>query len=105
MPGGSSRSKVRILGPDEWDEKQWGMSYEEFHRGMRSYADDRLWFYKEIGTLRKDYLNKWVAVRDKRVIASDDDHDRLVARLESRKERLGDTQILYVHPRDTIVIY
>jgi hypothetical protein len=105
MPRASNQGSVRFLNSAHWDEKKMGMSYEDFRRGMDDYTDDRLWFYKNLDELRKEYTNRWVAIINKRVIDSDGDHDELVTRMMSRTNGLSGVHILLVRPKDMPVIY
>lgn len=101
----STENTVRALDSAHWDEKRLGMTYEEFRKGMDDYANDRLWFYENLDELRKKHVNSWVAIINKRVIDSDANHDALTARIKASENGLAGVHILYVRPKDMLVIY
>jgi hypothetical protein len=84
----------------EFDEREWGVSWEQLAKDGDEAMKDRMWFSGNMNALRKRYRGKWVGVRSRRIIMADADHDRLLRRLESRRENLASTQIFYVSPRD-----
>ncbi len=55
---------------------------DELMEGLRKFRDDHLWVTDHREALLKDYAEQWIAVRDKRVIASDPDFESLIRRLE-----------------------
>jgi len=96
---------VDEMSSSNWDDKKWGMTFEEFQKSIEDYANDRLWFYDNLDDLRRTHLNKWVAVRNKQIVDSDKDHDELIERLESGGIGLSGTHVLFVRPEDIVVIY
>ena len=44
-------------------------------------ADNFEWIHKQDNTLKEKYDNHYIAIKDKRIIDKDIDHDRLVKRL------------------------
>jgi uncharacterized protein DUF5678 len=44
-------------------------------------ADNFEWIHKQYNTLKEKYDNHYIAIKDKRIVDKDIDHDRLVKRL------------------------
>lgn len=61
-------------------------------QSLDCYRRDHVWLFEHRKELLSPYRNKWVAVRDQKVIDSDEDLDILCARLENP----GDLVIEYI---------
>lgn len=88
-----------------WDEAKWGRSYEQFDRELSGAIDDKLWFLSQLAKLREKYLNKWIAISNKAIIDSDEDHEALLARLVKNGEDLSIIQTYYVNPENYVEIF
>ncbi len=44
-------------------------------------ADNFEWVHKQYDNLKEKYVNQYVAIKDRRIIDKDIDHDRLVKRM------------------------
>lgn len=54
-----------------------------------------------LSKLRKDHLNRWVAVLNARVVVEGDTLEQVVAELERRRVPLGSVATRFVYPEDT----
>ncbi len=105
MPAKTVKRAMKHSDFREFDEREWGLPYGKLVEEMKDSIEDRLWFSKHIGSIRKRYLNQWVAVRSRRIIMADTDHDRLLARLRLEPENRAKAMILLVEPKGTVHIY
>ncbi len=88
-----------------WCEMRMHLDRDRLIDVMEAAKRDRLWFYEHLDELRGEYLDKWVAIKDTKVIDADRDHDRLLKRLAERPGGARDTEILPVLPKGTIAVY
>lgn len=105
MPVKSSSQRVKNLQPDTFNEKMWGGTWEEVRQQIEEYAEDTEWFYRNLPDIRKRHQGEYVAVRCRKIIDSDKDHNKLVDRLEKSEDGLSDTQVHFVWPEGTVLIY
>ncbi len=105
MPRKSSSRKVNNLQPETFDEKMWGGSWEQVRALIEDYAEDTKWFYRNLPDIRRNHEGEYVAVKSKKIVDSDKDHRRLVDRLEKSDVGLADTQVHFVWPEGTVLIY
>lgn len=87
-----------------WNEMKKHLDQDRLIEAMEASRRDRLWFYDHLDELRTEYLGKWVAIKDTKVIDADGDHDRLFKRIMQRPEA-GDIEVLPVLPKGTIAVY
>jgi len=74
-------------------------------RGMEDFEKDSEWFYKNIDLLRKQSLiGKFVAIKDKKVIASDKEINVVVSTIEKQGENPSYVLIEFVYPEGTVVL-
>jgi intergrase/recombinase len=64
---------------------------------------DYKWFLKKKEELRKKYANKFIAILNRRVIASSANAEQLIKKLKKRK--LQDAIIEFIEPMNVVVIY
>lgn len=105
MPNRSSSKEVNMVSSAKFNEKDWGMSLEALRRSLEAASDDLMWFYDNLASLRKRYLNRWVAVKDKRIVMSDLDHERLLLRLSKQKMEPPRPRVFFVEPEEVIHVY
>jgi hypothetical protein len=53
----------------------------QFNKQLRAFADDHTWVNDNLDSLLNQYAEQWIAVKDRRVIASDVDLMRLREKL------------------------
>jgi hypothetical protein len=87
-----------------WCEMKLHLDHDRLIEAMEASRRDRLWFYDHLDELRREYLGKWVAIKDTTVIDADRNHDRLFKRIMQRPGA-GDIEILPVLPKGTIAVY
>jgi len=69
------------------------------------FEEDSKWFYKNIDLLRrKNFTGKFVAIKNKNVIDSNNNVDVLINSLESKGENPSYLVIEFVHPQGTIIL-
>ncbi len=92
---------VNRLQKSAWIGSISGEAPEETRRSIEMARDNRLWFLDNLTMLRRRHLNKWVAIRSRRVIAEHRDYKGLVAQLRSALKDFSDVEIEFVAPEDT----
>jgi len=55
---------------------------DEMSKRLDDFAADHVWVNENMGALLKGYAEQWIAVKDRKVIASDSDLDLLISRLD-----------------------
>ena len=65
---------------------------------------NRLWLSDRIETLREKFVNTFVAVDNGKVIASDDDYERLLSLLKERSYNINLVAIEYIPEEDYIIV-
>ena len=58
------------------------------------------WMTESYDRIRQDYLNEFIAVKDRMVISHNKSLDLLLAELRSKKEQLDEILIEFVHGDD-----
>ena len=72
---------------------------------MEAFEEDSRWFYKNVAFLRKKNLTgKFVAIKNKEIIASDSNLDVLIKFVERKKENPSYLVIEFVYPEGTVVL-
>ena len=89
----------------ELDIREWGASWEQLTEDVERTRNDWLWFSSHKTSLRKSYLNKWIAVKSERVVMADTDHDELLRRLKARPEGRAGAEVFFVAPKGVDYIY
>lgn len=64
---------------------------------------DYQWFIKNKKELRKKFVNKFIAISDKKVIASSEDVNMLIKELKEKK--VEDAIIEFIEPENVVIIY
>lgn len=80
------------------------MKMNEELKLLEKFQQDNRWLAENYHQLRKKYLNKFIAVKDKKVIDYDTDFNKLIERLEKKGEDLGRIVIEFMPPEDLILI-
>jgi hypothetical protein len=88
-----------------FDEKEWGMTSTELREGMERFAQDLDWYYSNRTMLRKKYIDRWVAVKDRKVVMADRTCDRLLKRLKARPGGRAGAQIFFVSTSEDTMVY
>ena len=74
-------------------------------RGIDEFEKDSKWFYENIDSLReKKYTGKFVAIKNKEVIASDDNLKTVVINIEKLGENPSYILIEFVYPKEAVVL-
>ena len=72
---------------------------------LKNFEEDSQWFHQNISQLRGQNLtNKFVAIKNKEPIASNEDVDVLIESLEKQKENPSILFIEFVHPEGFTLI-
>ena len=74
-------------------------------RSIDEFEKDSKWFYENIDSLReKKYTEKFVAIKNKNVIASDNNLDIVVITIEKLGENPAYILIEFVYPKEAVVL-
>ena len=82
------------------------MAEQIFHpREIEEFEKDSKWFYENINLLRKEgFKGKFIAVKNRNVIASDKDINIVINSIEKQGENPAYVLIEFVYPEGTIVL-
>jgi len=74
-------------------------------RNLEDFENDSRWFYENIDVLRsKSFTGKFVAVKNKEVIASNGNLNAVVSSIEEKGENPSYILVEFVYPEGTIVL-
>lgn len=77
----------------------------EYPRGLDEFEEDSRWFYKNINLLRKEgFTGKFVAIKNKSIIAGDKELDIVIKTLEERGEDPACIIIEFVYPKEAVIL-
>lgn len=77
----------------------------EAPRGLQEFENDSKWFYNNIDSLRKqNFTGKFIAVKNKNIIASDKNINIVVDTIEKEGENPSYILIEFVYPEGAIVL-
>jgi hypothetical protein len=88
-----------------FDENESGMTSTVLREGMERFAQDLDWYYSNRTMLRKKYIDRWVAVKDRKVVMADRTHDRLLKRLKARPGGRAGAQVFFVSTSEDTMVY
>lgn len=71
---------------------------------LESFEADSIFFQKEIGDLRKKYLNKYVAIKEGEIIASGNTIEEVNKILESKKVEPSKTVIEFIPEEEGVMV-
>lgn len=77
---------------------------DEELRMLDDYTEDSRWLREHYNEIRKDYANKYVAVKDHHIVGADENADRLLERLRETQEDLRSVVIEFVPPEDLMLV-
>ncbi|MBS3092501.1 hypothetical protein J4466_03720 [Candidatus Pacearchaeota archaeon] len=73
---------------------------------ISEFEEDSKWFYENVSLLRKkNFIGKFVAIKNKEVIASGVDFNMVVKEVESKGRNPAYIVIEYVYPEGTIILF
>ena len=67
---------------------------------LESFGTDASWYRAHYTILKKKYAGRYVAIVNRRVVESDSDQDRLLAKLKKRKSKNKTYVIKYISRRE-----
>ena len=73
-------------------------------RGLDEFEDDSRWFYENQDKL-KEYSGKFVAIKGRKVIASDKDVNKIIKEVDKQGENPSYLVIEFVYPEGTVVLF
>ena len=74
-------------------------------RGLDEFEEDSKWFYENIDLFRKRKLTgKFIAIKNKEVIAADDNFRTVVSSIEEKGENPAYIVIEFVYPEGTVIL-
>jgi len=68
---------------------------------IQIFSDNGNWLDLNYEEIRRKYPNKFIAIKNKRIIAESDDIDKLIKKLISMKEDLNKVLIEFIPGKDT----
>ena len=72
---------------------------------ISGFEEDSKWFYENADFLRKNkFIGKFVAIKNKEVIASDKELNKVVKEVENKGKNPSYIVIEYVYPEGTIIL-
>ena len=78
---------------------------EQELRLLKRFEEDSEWFHKNIDKLRKEnFTGKFVAIKNKKPIASDNNLDVMIQSVEKKGENPSYLFIEFVYPEGTILL-
>lgn len=74
---------------------------------LMAFEEDDAWLHKQLENekFQDEFENKFVAVKDKQVIASAKKVDELIKDIENKKVNLSETFVEFVYPKDAVIIF
>ena len=87
-----------------WEDGKFGMSEKNLRESIETARANRLWVLQSLESLRRDYLNKWVAVHRKKIIAADFDYDAVIRAVKKKGIPVADVEIQLVTPENLLWI-
>jgi len=66
--------------------------------------NDNNWFGSNFDALQEDYEKKFIAIKDGKVIETDSNYQKLIERLEQKKENPALLLIKFIHEKGMAVI-
>lgn len=71
---------------------------------LLKFEESSKWFQSHIDDLRKNYENKFVAIKDKKVIGSSKDIEDIINRLEQKNEKPNEIIIELITPQNLKIL-
>ncbi len=87
-----------------WDADKFGITEKELRRSIESARENRLWVLNSLDSLRREYLNKWVAIRKRRIVAADFDYDAVIRAVKKKGISMTQVEIQLVTPENLLWI-
>lgn len=77
----------------------------QINEDLKNFEEDSDWFYKNIEILRKkEFNNKYVAIKGKQVIASGDKVEIVIQKIEKQNQNPSFIFIGFVYPKGYILL-
>lgn len=77
----------------------------ESPRGLQEFEEDSKWFYENVDNLREKNLSgKFVAIKNKKILASDKEISIVIKMVESQGENPAYVAIEFIYPEGTVVL-
>lgn len=77
----------------------------ESPRGLEEFEEDTRWFYENMDLLRKKQLaGKFVAIKNKEVMAADTNIDVVIKSVEKKGENPAYIFIEFIYPEGTVIL-
>jgi hypothetical protein len=77
----------------------------QLYKEISEFESDSKWFYENADLLRKKkFVGKFVAIKNKEVIASGEDFNLVVNEVDSKGKNPAYVVIEYVYPEGTVIL-
>ncbi|MEA2055053.1 MAG: DUF5678 domain-containing protein [Candidatus Thermoplasmatota archaeon] len=77
---------------------------EEEMQVLEDYEKDNRWISENYEQIKKEYTEKYIAVKDKNIIDANKNSDKLIKRLRERNEELERIVIEFIPSEDFILV-
>lgn len=71
---------------------------------LESYIEDSRWLMENYDDIKKDYAEKYVAVKDNQVIETDENANRLLDKLRATNADICSVLVEFIPPEDLTVV-
>jgi len=79
------------------------MNEEKIRKSLIELYEDLKWFSENFSRISKKYSNKWIAIKNKKIIAYSENYEELVKKLEEMK--CEDALIRWIEPKNIVIVY
>lgn len=76
----------------------------ESPRELNEFEEDSRWFYENIGLLREKYNGKFVAIKNKNILAADKDINAVISVIAQKGENPAYIIIEFVYPEGVVIL-
>ncbi|KKL79093.1 hypothetical protein LCGC14_2018300 [marine sediment metagenome] len=85
---------------------EFGVDEERLTGIAKILNKSKIWFHKNYNELQNLYEGKFVAVREEKVVESDENRDTLLGKLNEKfmEKKVDETLIEYINPKGYILI-
>jgi len=77
---------------------------EEELKILKEFQKDTQWLIENYQKLKKEFVDRFVAIKNGKVIESDENLDKLIEKLQKKGEDASKTVIEFIPPEDMIII-
>lgn len=87
-----------------WEDGKFGLTEKDLRKSIESARANRLWVLQSLESLRREYLDKWVAVHKRKIVAADYDYDTVIRAVRKKGISVAEVEIHLVTPENLLWI-